>query len=97
MNAPVDHKPVLPQITAIEKKFGTGASYSTRDQAAILEGVLPEWLLRIRKLVPERDGGAFAARVIADLQKLRAELWPKVRFSEQETTPPVAAKQSGDH
>lgn len=97
MSGPVERKPLLPQITAIEKRFGTGPTYSLREQAAILSGELPEWVLRIRRLLPEREGGAFAARVIDDLKKLRAELWPKVRFSEQETTPPLAEKATGDH
>lgn len=84
-------------ITGVEKKYGSGPSYSARDQALILENVTPEWLQRIRKLVPERDGGAFAARVIEDLKKLRADLWPRVRNSEHETTPPPAVKQTGEH
>jgi len=85
------------QIAAIEKKYGTGPSYTPRDQALILDGTVPEWLLRIRKLLPEREGGAFAARLIEDLKKVRADLWPKVRNHEHETTPPVAAKQTGEH
>lgn len=92
-----ERQSITAQVNAIEKRFGTGPTYSLRDQAAILSGELPEWVLRIQRLIPPNEGGAFAARVIADLRKLRAELWPKVRFSEHETTPPVAANLGEEH
>lgn len=86
------------QITAIEKRLGTGTapSYGPRERAQILEGVVPEWLLRCR-LVLKGDDRVWAEKLIGGLTKAREELWPKVRFSQHETTPPPAVKEKGDH
>jgi len=93
-SAPVD-KSVTVRITELEKKLGTGPTYGARERALILEGVVPEWLFRARVMLKDADK-AWADKLISGLTQAREQLWPKVRLSEFETTPPVAAKQPGD-
>lgn len=95
MNAPVQPKPVLAAIADLEKKLGTGATYGSKEREEILAGVIPEWVLRCRVVLKDADK-VWAEKLIDGLRKAREQLWPKVRFSDHETTPPPAAK-TGDH
>lgn len=95
MNAPLEHKSVLPAIAALEKKLGNGATYGARERAWIAEGIVPEWLLRAR-LILKGPAQAHAARLVDQLVEFRKDNWAGIRLYEHETTPPVAAK-AGDH
>lgn len=95
MNAPLDPRPLATRIAELEKKLGTGATCSPKERQLILEGVVPEWLLRARVVLKDADR-AWADKIINGLTQAREQLWPKVRFSANETTPPPAEKQPGD-
>jgi hypothetical protein len=89
-------KPVMAAIGELEKKLGTGATYAAKERAEILDGTVPEWIFRCRVLLSGPDK-AWAEKLIEGLRKAREQLWPKVRFSEMEKTPPPAAKTGDDH
>lgn len=96
MNAPVEQKPVLQQIGALEKKLGSGPTYGPRERGWILEGIVPEWLLRAR-LVLKGPAQAHATRLVEQLVQFRKDQWAGIRLYEHEATPPVAVKETGEH
>ena len=98
MNAPLERPSITAQINTIEKHFGAGSgpSYSASDRQLIADGIVPEWVFRARLILKDGDR-EWATKLIEGLKKARAELWPKVRFSATETTPPPAAKKGDDH
>jgi hypothetical protein len=96
MNAPLEHKSVMPAIAALEKKLGNGATYGARERALISEGVVPEWLFRAR-LMLKGPAQAHAARLVEQLIAFRKDNWAAVRLYEHEVTPPVAVKEPGEH
>lgn len=73
----------LPQIKELlndaERHFGKGESYNRQDREAILEGVIPEWLLRGRKLLKGPDQQR-CEKAIEHLKGLHAAVWPRVKF-----------------
>lgn len=88
---------VTERITELEKQLGTGATYGPKEREEILSGVVPEWVFRCRVALKDADK-VWAEKLIDGLRKAREQLWPKVRFSANETTPPPAKKEDkGDH
>jgi hypothetical protein len=87
---------VTARIAELEKQLGTGPTYAPKEREEILSGVVPEWLLRCRVAL-KGDDKVWAEKLINGLRQAREQLWPKVRFSANETTPPPAKEHKGDH
>ena len=87
---------VLTRIAELEQQLGRGATYGTKEREHILAGTVPEWLYRARLLLDGADK-EWAEKLINGLTRARDQLWPKVRFSEHELTPPPAVKATGEH
>lgn len=68
-------------LADIEKHFGRGETYSREDRALITDKVVPEWVLRGRKLLPQGspEQKRCDAAIVA-LRGLHAAVWPKVQF-----------------
>ena len=67
-------------FSALDKHFGRTETYSRFDRELIAEGVVPEWLLRGRKLLQGTPEGARCEKAVDALKGLHAAVWPKVKF-----------------
>jgi hypothetical protein len=65
---------------SIDEHFGRGPSYSRHDAEQILDGVVPEWLYRGRKLLRGTPDGARCEKAVDALKGLHAAVWPQVEF-----------------
>ena len=88
--------PILERVDALDKKYGRGPTYGPHDRHLILDGVVPEWLLRAR-LVLKGPAQAHAARLVEQLVEFRRDNWAGIRLYEHETKPPVAVKTGDGH
>lgn len=71
----------------LDKHFKSGfnnPTYSRGDQELIQAGVVPEWLLRGRKLLQGTQEGARCEKALDALKGLHAAVWPKVKFQKGE-------------
>jgi hypothetical protein len=66
---------------ALEKKYGRGPTYSLSEHSLILDGVVPEWLLRGRRLLTG-DLRERCDQLIKMLQRAHAQVHPLVRDNE---------------
>ena len=64
----------------LDRHFGRGETYSRHDRELIQEGVVPEWLLRGRKLLQGTPEGLRCEKAVDALKGLHAAVWPKVKF-----------------
>lgn len=55
-------------------------TYSHQGQKLILDGVVPEWLLRGQKLLAGTPEGQRCEKAVDALRGLYAAVWPKVEF-----------------
>lgn len=78
--------PTLDRISALERHFGKGATYDSRERGLILEGVVPEWLLRARKLLKGREAQN-AAELAETLALLHRRVWARIADKKQEPKP----------
>ncbi len=67
-------------FSELDSHFGRGPTYSRHDAEQILDGVIPEWLYRGRKLLQGTPDGARCEKAIDHLKGLHAAVWPKVEF-----------------
>jgi hypothetical protein len=79
-------------LADLEKHFGppaevkgnTRSTYSRQERELISERVVPEWLLRGRKLLPSGSPDQRRCEAaLAALQGLYAAVWPKVKFRDE--------------
>lgn len=71
-------------LASLDQHFGRGESYSRFDRELIQEGVVPEWLLRGRKLLHGTPDGARCEKAVNALEGLHAAVWPQVKFQVSE-------------
>lgn len=71
-------------FASLDAHFGRGETYSRFDRELIETGVLPEWLLRGRKLLAGTPDGARCEKAVDALKGLHAAVWPKVKFDRGE-------------
>lgn len=71
-------------LADLDKHFGRGESYSRFDRELISTGVVPEWLLRGRKLLQGTPDGARCEKALDALKGLHAAVWPQVKFEPSE-------------
>lgn len=64
----------------LDQHFGKGETYSRDERESIIEGVVPEWLLRGRRLLRGTPEGARCEKAVDHLKGLHAAVWPKVKF-----------------
>ncbi len=67
-------------LADLDKHFGRGETYSRHDRELIETGVVPEWLLRGRKLLQGTQEGARCEKALDALKGLHAAVWPQVKF-----------------
>ncbi len=70
-------KSLTAKIDAAERKYGKGPTYTPEERRLIVEKVVPEWLLRGRKLLTGELGERCANGVKA-LVSLHDAVWTKV-------------------
>lgn len=71
------------ELDAIEKHFQArrgDPTYSHQEQKLILDGVVPEWLLRGQRLLAGTPEGQRCEKAVDALRGLHAVVWPKVQF-----------------
>lgn len=71
-------KSITARADELDKKYGRGPTYGPHDRQLILDGVVPEWLLRGRKLL----SGEIAERcdqLIKMLERAYPQVAPLVR------------------
>lgn len=66
------------RIDELDKKYGRGPSYGPHDRKLILDGVVPEWLLRGRKLLQGEMGGR-CDQLIKMLERAHVAVAPLVK------------------
>lgn len=67
-------------LDKLNKHFGRGETYSRRDQGLIYNGIVPEWALRVARLHPDVHMRGHAANLVDQLEILRKEGFPKVKW-----------------
>lgn len=70
--------PILERVDALDKKYGRGPTYGPHDRHLILDGIVPEWLLRGRKLL-SGELGERCEQLIKMLERAHTAVAPLIR------------------
>lgn len=76
-------KSITKRADELDKKYGRGPTYGVHDHHLILDGVVPEWLLRGRKLL-SGELGERCDQLIKMLERAHKAVAPLVRDTETE-------------
>lgn len=74
-------KSITKRADELERKYGRGPTYSLHDHKLILDGVVPEWLLRGRKLL-KGEQSERCDQLIKMLERAHAAVAPLIRDDE---------------
>jgi hypothetical protein len=81
---PAERSELSKKLDELNRRFGTGETYSRGDQALIHHKIVPEWAIRVARFHPDRHMRGHADNLVTQLDILRKEGFPAVKLKDED-------------
>jgi len=81
---PQERSELSKKLDELNRRFGTGETYSRADQARIHHKIVPEWAIRVARFHPDVHMRGHADNLVTQLDILRKEGFPAVKLKDED-------------